>query len=104
MSPDVRTPHPLGRDHVIRRSTRIAQADLGDRSVLFNDADGSIHELDPVARFVWERLAGRSVDELWSLIVADYPGADYDDVVGLLERLDRMGLIEVGPPAGASQV
>lgn len=72
---------------------------LGDEAAILHMPSGSYFGLDPVGARVWGLLGEpRSVEELRETIVSEYdvqPAQCEDDLLSLLEKLHRNGLIEI---------
>ncbi len=86
---------PRPRDDLAARS-------IAGEAVVVTPADSKVHELDPVATFVFERCDGeRSGHDLVRLLLEAFevaPDVAERDVALLLRTFAERGLVELLPP------
>jgi PqqD family protein of HPr-rel-A system len=84
-----------------------AFAVLDDGAVLLNAETGRYFGLDEVATHIWSRLVeGANEPQLVDSLVATYdvePGRARADVTAFLERLNRLGLLQVDDGCAAGR-
>lgn len=82
---------PKGASHVVLRE------ESDDWAVLFNPEDGGAFGLNPVSRFIWERLDGNrtleQIEEELKAACADTPENVSDHIRSFVGQLDAKGLI-----------
>jgi len=82
-----------------RQRPDLAARTISGETVIVTPADGLVHELDPVASFVWESCDGRHDGRaLVSAVVGAFEvGEDRAsaDLAGLLQEFEHKGLVEL---------
>lgn len=87
-----------------RQRSDLAARVIEGEAVVVTPADGSVHELDAVATFVWEGCDGRNSGRALARRVTEAYEVETEvaerDVAGLLQELQAKGLVELlsAPP------
>ncbi|HVE63503.1 MAG TPA: PqqD family protein [Mycobacteriales bacterium] len=78
--------------------TAVVAVELDGETVLYDEDAGALHLLDPIATVVWQCLDGEATLEQISVELAAAfeapPEAVTGDVIELVTRLGRLGLLE----------
>ncbi len=90
---------PVRLDTAVTQSPNCLAANVGEDLVVMSVEHGTYLALDPIARDIWERIAGaRSAGDLCDTLAADYdapPDIIETDVLDLLDTLVKAGMVEV---------
>lgn len=91
---------PLQRlERTVRQRSEVAARIIGEEAVVITPGDSRVHELDPVATFVWQLCDGERTG--WHLVDEVVASFDVDrdraarDLDGLLHTLSEKGLVEL---------
>jgi hypothetical protein len=91
------------RTSLVSASKQQVSCDLQDEVVILNLANGEYYGLNPVGARVWELIQEpRSFGEICDILIAEYEGAQLDEVArgvqALLEDMENESLVEVSRP------
>jgi hypothetical protein len=110
MTTDGLDPDAIDAGFVPRFREDVVELPMDDELVLFDESSGQLHQLDRIATVICSFIDGRTplaaaIEELGTVFDAERD-AIATDVVALVQRLGRLGLLEgvVGDPATADDV
>ena len=88
----------IGPDFVARTRAAVTCEVVDGIAVLYDQAMGVCHRLNPTATVIWLRLDGQTtvaqvVDEAWATFGTDKPRL-HDDVLALVQHFGELGLLE----------
>lgn len=95
--PDLLDPDSIDLAAAIGPADTLSSVELDGETVIYDESNGSVHLLDPIATIVWSVLDGTStLEEICADLVETF-GADpaqvRGDVVTLARHLGRSGLL-----------
>jgi hypothetical protein len=85
----------------------VTAVELDGESVLYDETSGALHQLDPVATVVWDRLDGTTTLEALAIELSATFATDAnrvrDDLVVFARQLGHQRLLEGVAPASAAE-
>jgi hypothetical protein len=86
------------RNGSYKLTTGIRVRELGDETLVLDDRNGKIHQLNPTASFIWRQLDGEtSVSTITNRLVEKYDvdeSVAADDVAEIVDRLRELQLLD----------
>lgn len=95
--PDLIDPDSIDLSYAIGPADALSSVELDGETVIYDESNGSVHLLDPIATIVWSVLDGTSTLEDICADLVETFGADPQqvrgDVVTLAQHLGHSGLL-----------
>jgi predicted ATPase len=95
--PELIDPDTLDLTYAVGPADTLSTVELDGETVIYDDSNGSIHLLDPIATVVWSVFDGTSSLEEIAADLTEAFGADPEqvrsDVVSLVRNLGHSGLL-----------
>ena len=94
---DGTTERPHALDVIRRRRIDVRIQAVGNETLVLDQRDGNIHQLNTTASFIWQRCDGRTpTTKIVKLLVQEFDVSDDDaarDVVEVIEKLQDLNLL-----------